>query len=259
MNYEIKNYNIKLLSIAPSDILFPHDLNKIDNNDCIILLDYSQILGLIAAGLLENPLDKLNNCILFGGTHKTMPGPAHGIIMTNNEKLFKIIDEEINPKYLRNVQMHQIVSLLLTLIEMKYFGYEYQKNTVRIGNILGYELENYGLKVVKNFGIYTKTHQLFIEMSQNEMNIMFKNAILEHITLNTKSKPLFHGGYGIRLGLQEISRYNWNDKIIKNIAKVIFMISNLEYDRANVKKIIKNLPSKRIHFTFNKSEYKYIF
>jgi glycine/serine hydroxymethyltransferase len=259
LNYEILKNKIKLLSIAPSDILFPHDLSKIDNNDCVILLDYSQILGLIAAGLLENPLDKLNNCILFGGTHKTIPGPAHGIIMTNNEKLFKIIDEEINPKYLRNVQMHQIVSLLLTLIEMKYFGYEYQKNTVRIGNILGYELENYGLKIIKNNGIYTKTHQLFLEMPQKEMNIMFENAILEHITLNTKNKPLFHGGFGIRLGLQEISRYNWNDTVIKDIAKVIFMISNLEYDRGIIKNIVKNLPPKKIHFTFNKSEYKYIF
>jgi glycine hydroxymethyltransferase len=145
------------------------------------------------------------------------------------------------------------------MIEMKYFGYDYQVNTVRIGNLLGRELENYGLNVVKLNNIYTRTHQLFLEMPQNEMNIMFKNAIQEHITLNTKNKPLFHGNFGIRLGQQEISRYNWDDTVIKNIAKAVAMISKPEYDHTAVQKIMKNLPPKKIEFTFKKTEYKHLF
>ena len=145
VNEIIKKENIKFFNIAPSDILFPHNFSKLDDSNCVILFDYSQLLGLIAAGLLENPLDKLKNCILYGGTHKTMPGPAHGIIMTSNDELYEKIDKEINPKYLRNVQTHQVISLLHTMIEMKYFGKEYQENTVRIGNILGKELENMDL------------------------------------------------------------------------------------------------------------------
>jgi glycine/serine hydroxymethyltransferase len=256
LNRQIKEQNIKFLSIAPSDILFPHDFTKIDDSKCIVLFDYSQLLGLIMAGDLENPLNTMKNAVLFGGTHKTMPGPAHGIILTNNEEIFKLIDKEINPKYLRNVQMHQVISLLYTMIEMKYFGREYQEKTVYIGNLLGAELEKRGLNVVRRGTVYTKTHQLFIEMPKSEMDIMFRNATEEHITLNTKKKPLFHGGYGIRLGQQEIARYNWNDEAIKQVAKILAMIAKPEYDSAMVQKLMSELPPKIIHFAFDESEYK---
>lgn len=258
LNKEIKEKNIKFINIAPSDILFPHDFSKIDDSNCVVLFDYSQLLGIIAAGLLENPLDKLKNCILYGGTHKTMPGPAHGIIMTNNEKLYEKIDKEINPKYLRNIQTHQVISLLHTMIEMKYFGKDYQENTIKIGNVLGNELKKYGFNIVSRNGIYTQTHQLFLEMPKNDMEIMFNNAIKEGITLNTKKKPLFHGGYGIRLGLQEISRYKWNDNALEIIAEILYLISHKEYDKNNVRNLINKLPPKKIHFTFNKEEYRNI-
>ena len=255
LNREVKEKNIGFLNIAPSDILFPHDFEKIDDSNLIVMFDYSQILGLIAADLLPNPLDKMKNAILFGGTHKTIPGPAHGIIMTNNDELYKIIDTEINPKYLRNVQMHQVVSLLCTMIEMKYFGRQYQENTVRTGNLLGSELEKYKFNVIKRNGIYTQTHQLFLEMPKNEMMFMFNNAVQEHITLNPKKKNLFHGGFGIRLGQQEIARYNWDDDVICNIAKILYIISKPEYNNAEVKKLIAGMPPKVVQFTFGKSEY----
>ena len=259
VNKIIKDEGIKFFNIAPSDILFPHDFSKIDDSNCMILFDYSQLLGLIAAGLLENPLDKLQNCVLYGGTHKTMPGPAHGIIMTNNDEIYAQLDKNINPKYLRNVQTHQVISLLHTMIEMKYFGKAYQSNTVRVGNILGKELENLGMPVVNQNGIYTYTHQLFLEMPKEKMEILYNNAIAEGVTLNTKKKPLFHGGFGIRLGLQEISRYNWDNETVSNIAKILKLISEKEYDKAQVRKLIDLMPPKQINFTFNEDDIKYLY
>lgn len=254
LNNEIKEKNIQFLNIAPSDILFPHDFKKIDTSSCIVLFDYSQLLGIIAAGLLENPLDYIENCILYGGTHKTMPGPAHGIIMTNSDELYAQLDKNINPKYLRNVQTHQVVSLVHTMVEMKYFGKEYQANTIRIANVLGKELSKLGFNVVHDGTLYTKTHQLFLEMSKEDMEIMFDNAIKTGVTLNTKKKPLFHGGYGIRLGLQEVSRYNWNDNAIVNIAKILKLISVKEFNMNEVNALIDTMPPKKIYFTF--SDYK---
>ena len=35
------------------------------------------------------------------------------------------LDTKINPDYLRNVQFHQILSLILVLIEMEMFGEQY--------------------------------------------------------------------------------------------------------------------------------------
>ena len=255
LNREIKEKNIQFLNIAPSDILFPHDFSKIDDTNCVVLFDYSQLLGLIAAGLLPNPLDVMPNCILFGGTHKTMPGPAHGIIMTNNEILFQKIDREINPKYLRNVQTHQVVSLLCTLIEMKYYGKAYQENIVRMANTLGAELDKNGFNIVSKNGVYTQTHQLFLEMTENQMNIFFRNAMAEHITLNTKKKPLFHGGFGIRLGLQEIARYDWDDNALKTIAQILTCIRDASYSIETVRRFMGQLPPKKIHFTFSENEF----
>lgn len=256
LNRKIRENNIKFLNIAPSDILFQHDFSKIDNTDCVVLFDYSQTLGLIAAGLLENPLDRVKNCVLFGGTHKTMPGPAHGIIMTNSDELYKAIDDGINPKYLRNIQIHQVISVLFTLIEMKYFGREYQKNTIRIGNLLAKELEKLGFGVTSKNGIYTQTHQIFLEMSEKDMEMVFANATREGITLNARKKAIFRGGFGIRLGVQEISRYNWDDKSIVKIARILKLIAEEGYDRQEVKDLILSLPEKRINFTFEEENYE---
>ncbi len=254
VNKIIKEEKIKFFNIAPSDILFPHHFERIDDSICTVLFDYSQILGLIAAGLLENPLDKLSNCILYGGTHKTIPGPAHGIIMTNNEQLYAQLDKNINPKYLRNVQTHQVISLLHALIEMKYFGKQYQKNTVRIANLLGRNLEKMGVPVVKQQGVYTQTHQLFLEMPKKQMEIMYQNAIKEGITLNTKKKALFHGNFGIRLGTQEISRYNWDDKTIMNVAEILKLITTSDYDSHRLRSLKETMPPKQVHFTFTRQD-----
>ena len=155
--------------------------------------------------------------------------------------------------------MHQVVSVLFTLIEMKYFGYEYQKNTVRIANLLAKELEKIGLNVAsKNDNYYTKTHQIFLEMSEEEMKTMFNNALMNKITLNARKKLIFRGGFGIRLGTQEISRYNWNNESITKIAEILYIISKQKYDYARVKNILSELPKKKVGFTFNKNEYENI-
>ena len=252
LNKDLRDNHIKFFNIAPSDLISPHEFKKIEApDDCILLFDYSQLLGLIAAGLLDNPLDSMPRSVLYGGTHKTMPGPAHGIIMTNDGEIYAKIDKEINPKYLRNIQTHQVLSLLHCMVEMKYFGKAYQENTVRIGNLLGEELEKRGLPVVKFNGAYTRTHQLFMEMDKDTMMRMFNNALKAGVTLNTKKKPLFHGGYGIRLGLQELSRYGWPDSTLSLIADVLVEISKGYVNFGLILDVQKTLPEKKCKFTFS--------
>ena len=82
------------------------------------------------------------------------------------------------------------------------------------------------------------------------MYTMFRNALTYAITLNTKKKPLFKGGYGIRLGLQEISRYNWDNKAISTIADILSAISKKDYPERIIYRMIGSLPIKKIHYTF---------
>jgi glycine/serine hydroxymethyltransferase len=164
-----------------------------------------------------------------------------------------VIDYGINPKYLRNTQMHQVISLLFCLIETEHYGEAYQSNIVRVSNVLAGYLENLGFTVVKKDGKYSRTHQIFIECSKEKMDTLYSNAITAGVTVNTKKKALFHGGYGIRLGTQEIARYNWDDTTLAKIAEVIYLLSHEKPDLDKITVLKKQMPEKVINYTFDKA------
>ena len=187
--------------------------------------------------------------VLFGGTHKTIPGPTHGIIMTNNKAIGNIIESTISPKYIRNTQMNQVISLLFALTEFKEYGAEYTQSIIENANLLAHELEKQSFVIAKRGDVYSKTHQIFIKCSKKQMDTIYKNAIISNVTLNKKERKLF-GGFGIRLGVQEITRYNWDKNAIKEISKIIFLLSQEPLQNSECNEIIKKLPDKTIRYTF---------
>lgn len=248
-NQMIEEKEIKYVLLAPSDLIKPLDVEKIDTSKCVLMWDCSQIMGLIAAGLCSNPLKTKKNVIMFGGTHKTFPGPASGLIMTNEKYLHDLMEKEINPKFLRNSQMHQKICLLFALLEFEQYGTAYMSHMVHCSNYLGEKLREKGYDIADVHGQISETHQIFIRCSKEEMDTIYDNAYKCEVTLNKKHKSLFLG-YGIRLGTQEIARYDWNDEALDKIADVIEYLSNPEIDVDAVKAIIQSLPEKKIHYTF---------
>ena len=250
-NKIIKEKGIKYILLAPSDIIKPLDVEKIDTDNCILMWDCSQLMGLIAAGLCPNPLKtSKKNIIMFGGTHKTFPGPASGLIMTNDKYLHDLMEEAINPKFLRHSQMHQKISLLFTLIEFEQFGSDYMSHMVHCSNYLGKKLRDAGYDIADINGQISSTHQIFIRCSKDEMDTIYDNSYKCQVTLNKKHKKLFYG-YGIRLGTQEIARYDWNDDALDIIADIIVQLSNKNIDITAVEKMISKLPEKKIHYAFD--------
>ncbi|MBF0580405.1 NTP transferase domain-containing protein [Erysipelotrichaceae bacterium RD49] len=213
VNKMIKDENIGYILLAPSDLIKPLDVEKIDTTNCVLLWDCSQLLGLIAAGLCPNPLKTMKNVVMFGGTHKTFPGPASGLIMTNDKYLHDMMEKNINPKYLRNSQMHQKISLLFSLLEFEAYGDKYMSHMIHCSNYLGQKLREFGFDIADWHGQISSTHQIFIRCSKEEMDLIYDNAYKCAVTLNKKHKDLFLG-YGIRLGTQEIARYDWNDEAL---------------------------------------------
>lgn len=255
VNEMIKENEIQYVLLAPSDLIKPLNVELIDTTNCILLYDCSQVMGLIAAKLCPNPLLTMNNIIMFGGTHKTFPGPASGLIMTNNEDLHNLMETEINPKYLRHSQMHQKISLLFALIEFEKYGREYMEKMVHSANYIGKKLRDYGFNVADIHGRISETHQVHIFTSKEQMDIIYENASRCKITLNKKHKNLFHG-YGIRLGTQEIARYAWDDTILDNISLAIKMIAEKDADIDAIKKIVTSLPPKKVHYALPESYVK---
>ncbi len=250
VNRIIREEKIGYILLAPSDIIKPLDVEKIDTSECVLLWDCSQLMGLIAAGLCANPLKSKKNIIMFGGTHKTFPGPASGLIMTNEKYLHDKMETEINPKYLRHSQMHQKISLLFSMIEFEKFGKEYMSHMVHCSNYLGQKLRSFGFDIADFNGHISKTHQIFIRTEKELMDRIYDNAYKCKVTLNKKTKKLFNG-FGIRLGTQEIARYDWNDNALDIVAEIIYKLSLENCDIEEIEALKERLPKKIVHFTFD--------
>lgn len=256
VNQIIKENSIQGILVCPSDLLQQPHLEKIQlPDDCILIYDATQTLGLMVHQHNENPLNKFSeddNFILMGATHKTIPGPTCGLIMTKNLKLAKRFDTKINPDYLRNIQFHHILSLSLVLMELEVFGDSYGKAIINNANVLGKYLENNGFNVIKiNPNRYTNTHQVFLQMSVEQMNVFMNHCKNFGIALNARYKQLYQGS-GIRIGVQEVTRYGWGTKEMEEIASILALLQYNNIDTNTINTRISTLVSHRkIYYTFD--------
>lgn len=258
INYERTNElcysgEYSFIIFCQSDLLQQPKLQNLNiPNDMGIIYDATQTLGLIASKCNDNPLNYHKNVVLIGGSHKTLPAPACGLVMTNNSTYIEKLKKNINPIFLRNTQPNHIASLLLALIEQEEYGNKYQKNVIKSANILGKSLDSYNFNVQKiSDNLYTNTHQIFIKMPKSQAETFFNNAQKYNISLNIKNKKLF-GGYGIRLGTQQIARYNWNEFNISMLAKLLnsIRINNPNHDTIMaIRNVLINM--KTPHFTYD--------
>lgn len=54
-NKMIRDEDIQYILLAPSDLISPLNVEKIDTCNCVLMWDCSQLMGLIAAGMINNP------------------------------------------------------------------------------------------------------------------------------------------------------------------------------------------------------------
>lgn len=213
---------ISYLFFCQSDIIQPPDLGKINLPHGVgIIYDATQTLGLIAGKVLANPLQTPKNVVLIGGTHKTFPGVTCGYVATNDERAIRQLNRNISPNFLRNVQINNITSVCLSMIEMMQFGQQYAKDIVFIANALGRALTERGIyvKCISN-ELFTLTHQLFIGTGKYSIDVTYDNFKKYGITLNKRSTQYING---FRLGVQEIARYGFG-KYVDELADLIFLV-----------------------------------
>lgn len=252
-NYEetnklFKSQKIDGVLICLSDIIIMPQLKNFDlPEDCVLIFDATQILGLIATKNMENPLEWFSEeqkFILMGATHKTLPGPTCGLILTNNLELAHQFDTLINPDYLRNSQLHHILSLILTLMEMEIRGQQYCSAIINNANILAGTLTKYKFNILGVPPNYTYTHQLFISMSENNA-VKFYNKCLDYgVSINFRNKRLYKI-CGLRIGTQEISRYGWLDAEMHIIAEILRDIRDHNQFSQDISDKINKLSAKK--------------
>ena len=130
-----------------------------DEIGAIFLVDMAHPAGLIAAGLLENPLKHAH--IVTTTTHKTLRGPRGGLILCK-EEYAKIIDKAIFPGYQGGPLMHVIAAKAVCFNEALKPEFKiYQEQVIKNSKKLAEELVKLGFNLVSNG---TDNHLMLIDL-----------------------------------------------------------------------------------------------
>ncbi len=257
----IEEIKPKFVTLGASLYLFPHPVKELAESahavGARLVYDAAHVLGLIIGRRWRNPLDHGAD-VLTSSTHKTFPGPQGGLIATNDERLYKSIAKTVFPWFVSNHHLHRLPATAITAIEMKYFGESYADQIVRNAKALAEALASEGFKVLCEHLGYTQSHQVAIDVRDlgggskaaellEQANIIVNKNLLPYDPPEAVKNPS-----GLRLGVQEMTRFGMREDDMKEIAKFMREVLIDKKDPASVKK-------KVIEFRSNFTEVKYTF
>ena len=223
-----------LVVLGGSLILFPHPVKElaevVHGYGGILAYDGSHVLGLIAGGVFQDPLREGAD-ILFASTHKTLPGPQGGLILTNDEEIYRKLYANIFHKIADNVHFNKIAALAVCFEEMLRYGKRYAGKIVENAQELAKNLDQLGVPVkAKEYG-FTKSHQTILDIQDGDHKIKLRDR-LEECGIITDSD--------LRLGVSEITRRGMGKREMAKIAKLIKLGIEGE-DPRTVKKEVRKL------------------
>jgi glycine hydroxymethyltransferase len=214
----------KMVILGNSAFLFPHPVRDIaaalhQIPDSVLVYDGSHVMGLIAGGLFQDPLEEGAD-IVYGSTHKTLPGPQGGILYSNSSSLMDRIADAIYPALITNHHSFRMPALAATLDEMAQFGGDYARQTIANAQALGAALAALSVPPLTVDNIATQSHTLLVPVAQFSPNAAERLETCG-IILNNFRVPEALGGAGLRLGTQEITRMGAVEADMPAIAEVI--------------------------------------
>jgi len=226
----ILEYRPKFIVIGGSVILFPQPIKELreacDKVGAKIIYDAAHVLGLIAAGMFQDPLREGADLVTTS-THKTFPGPQGGMIMGNiDEQTAKKIQTAVFPQFSSNHHLHRLPALYGALREMQEFGKDYAAQIVKNAQALAKELDDLGFNVLAKERGYTQSHQVLVNCGQPGSGGEFA-ALLERANIILNKNIIPGDGInpnnprGIRIGTQEMTRFGMKEAEMEQIAKFI--------------------------------------
>ncbi|MDX1779023.1 MAG: serine hydroxymethyltransferase, partial [Thermodesulfobacteriota bacterium] len=125
-----------------------------------------------------------------------------------------------------NHHLDTLVSLAITTCEMMVFAEEYTKQTVTNAKTLARSLDDLGFNVQAKEFDFTESHQVAVDVSElgggNEVaRILKENDIILNMNL-LPFEPLekVTNPAGIRIGVQEMTRFGMKEREMKRIAEL---------------------------------------
>ena len=187
--------------------------------------DGAHVLGLIAGGEFQDPLRE--GCqVLSASTHKTLPGPQHGILLaeTGDAEALGRLRSAAFPGVTSNHHLHAMAALAVSLAEHLEFGGAYARQTVANARALAGALHERGFDVLGADLGFTRSHTVAVRVTGEgggaEVARRLADAgIITNKNLLPGDKSPKHPG-GIRLGTPEATRVGMTEREMGAIAEL---------------------------------------
>jgi glycine hydroxymethyltransferase len=239
-----------------------------DSVGALLLADVSHPSGLIAAGLLNNPLPHCH--IVTTTTHKTLRGPRGGMIMMgedfenpwglttpkgNIKKMSAVLDGAVFPGTQGGPLEHVIAAKAVAYGEALEPSYkEYCKQVIANAASLAKAMVGRGYKIISGG---TDNHMMLIDLRPKDVNLTGKlaeNALVKaDITINKNAVPFETRSpfvtSGIRIGTPAITTRGMKAEHMDLVADLIDRVlmnpedeSNLAAIKGEVNKLMQDFP-----------------
>ena len=208
-------------SAYPRTIDFARFRSVADEVGAYLMVDMAHIAGLVAAGVHPSPLPYAD--VVTTTTHKTLRGPRGGMVLCNDETLYKRINSAVFPGTQGGPLEHIIAAKAVCLgealkPEFRTYGAQVVKNAAVLAEELvkqGFRLVSGGtdnhlcLVDVRNFHITGKEFERRLDEVQITVN---KNAIP-----NDPEKPFVTSG--VRVGTPAVTSRGFKEPEMVKIAR----------------------------------------
>lgn len=227
-----------------------------DKVGAIFMVDMAHPAGLIAAGLLKNPVKYAH--IVTSTTHKTLRGPRGGIILMGKDfenpwglktpkgqpkMVSQILNSAVFPGTQGGPLEHVIAAKAVAFgealqPEFKEYALQVKKNAA----CLAAELMNRGFAIVSGG---TDNHSMLVDLRSKYPELTGKVAeqalVAADITVNKNMVPFDSRSAfltsGIRLGTPAITTRGAKEGLMKEIARMIEMVLNAPEDQQVIAKV----------------------
>ena len=231
-----------------------------DKVGALLMIDMAHTAGLIAAGLLENPVKYAH--IVTSTTHKTLRGPRGGIILLGKDfdnpwglttpkgvvkKMSQILNSAVFPGIQGGPLEHVIAAKAVAFGEALTPEYkEYQQQVVRNAQALSAALTARGYKIVSGG---TDNHLILVDLRTKFPELTGKVAekalVAADITTNKNMVPFDSRSAfqtsGLRFGTPAITTRGLKEDKMEYIAELIDRVLSDAENEANIAAVRKDV------------------
>jgi glycine hydroxymethyltransferase len=213
----IEDEKPSLVVFGQSFFLFPHPVKELatacSSAGSRIAFDGSHVLGLIAGGQFQKPLEQGAE-LLLGSTHKSLFGPQGGVIVGKSSCESGVKGRQF-PGLVDNAHWNRVAALTWALDEARRVGGKYAAQVIANSKALAKALHEGGVPVKCSDYGFTESHQVFLDI-QDPKEIESFTQRLENANIIVD--------HGIRIGTCEATRRGMKQKDMDRVAELIVQI-----------------------------------